>query len=166
MKKSLVLTTLVIISLTLFFSIDAFAQRGSGWGMGQMQCLIAAKLDLTADQKVQIDKLRDKHQKSMIDYQAEMKKLSLDVKNLWKAEKPDKKQIESAIDKLGALKSKMQKEKLAHWFDVNNLLDDKQKESFKEMKQNFGKGMRQRMHRMRGDFPGRMGRPCLPLSID
>lgn len=166
MKKSLVLTTLVIISLILIFSTDAFAQKGTHWGMGQMKCRIAEKLDLTADQKVQIDKLRDKHQKSMIDYQAEMKKLSLDVKNLWKAEKPDKKQIESATDKLSALRSKMQKEKLAHWFDVYNLLDDKQKESFKEMRQNFGKGMRQRMHRMRGDFPGRMGRLCLPLSID
>ncbi|MBU2585725.1 MAG: periplasmic heavy metal sensor [Bacteroidetes bacterium] len=166
MKKSFVYVTLGIISLALLLSVDAFAQRGMGKRMGQMQCRIADKLDLSTDQQIQIDKLKDKHQKSMIDYQAEMKKLSLDVKNLWKAEKPDKKQIEAATDKLGALKSIMQKEKLAHWFDVYNLLDDKQKESFKEMRQNFGKGMRQRMHRMRGDFPGRMGRPCLPLSID
>jgi Spy/CpxP family protein refolding chaperone len=152
MKKTIVSAALVILLLTLIFSLDAFAQREQRLGKAKMCVMIEKKLDLTKDQQAEIEKLRDIHQKSMIDYQAEMKKLLLDVKNLWKAETPDKEQIEAAMDNISALRSKIQKERLAHWFDVYNLLDDKQKETFKEMRQKFGEGKFQRMHKMRCKF--------------
>ncbi len=162
MKKTFLYAVLVMFSLTLIFSIDAFAQRGQRKGMGKMREMIAKKLDLTKDQQAQIEKLCDNHQKMMVDYQADIKKLSIDLKNQWEAEKVDKKNIESAMDKIAQVKSKMQKERLGHWFDVYNLLDEKQKETFKMMREKFGDAVRHKFHQRRDEFRERMGRPLPP----
>ncbi|MBM4176463.1 MAG: periplasmic heavy metal sensor [Ignavibacteria bacterium] len=162
MKKTFVFVVLVMFSLILIFSSDAFAQRGQRKGMGRMCGMIAKELDLTKDQQAQIEKLRYSHQKAMIDYQAEIKKLSVDMKNQWKAEKVEKKNIESAMDKISQVKSQMQKVRLAHWFDIYNLLDDQQKETFKQMRHRFSEGVRQRFQQRKDNFRERMGRPLPP----
>lgn len=159
MKSNFLLTTISLIFVGSLFLNNSQAQNFPMWGI--LTGRDCDKLNLTDSQKEEIDKIRDAHQKDMIGYRSELQKLRIDLKNQWDAAKPDKKQIESIVDKMAAVRSKMNKERISHWFDVYNLLDDNQKQLFKEMRGKFREGVKMRMHQFRDRFderPMRMGR--------
>ncbi len=156
MKSKIFLVTVLILLFGLIFNLNAQPFRG----------YLMDKLNLTDKQISDIEKLRDEHLKKMADYRNEINKLTIDLRSEWRKSLPDKKKIESLTDKIGELRSKMQKQRLNHWFEIYNLLDEKQKEKFREFRSEFlddGKfwGPKFRKYRFR-DIPefGRGLGPC------
>lgn len=126
------------------------------------------KLNLTDKQITDIEKLRDEHLKKMADLRNEIDKIAIDLRTEWRKFVPDKKKIESLTDKMNEIRSKMQKQRLSHWFDIYNLLDEKQKEKFREFRSEFFDddklwGPKFRKHHLRG-MPG-FGRGFGPCGI-
>lgn len=147
----------IIVVLFLMFTLS-YAQPKRGY--------LIDKLDLTEKQLDEIQKLKDSHLKVMSDYRNELQKLAIDMRTEWRKSVPDKKKIESLIDKMNEIRNKMNKQRLNHWFEIYNLLDEKQKVKFKEFRENFFKDRffdgpkfkREYFHRKRGFGQG-LG-PC------
>jgi Spy/CpxP family protein refolding chaperone len=133
--------------LMLIFAGSIFAQPRRSY--------LYDKLSLTDQQISQIEKLRDQHLKKMSDYRNELNKLAIDLRTEWRSSNPDRKKIESLTNKMSELRSKMNQDRLNHWFDVYNLLDEKQKEKFREFRSEFFKD---------GKFWGPKFRKDLPLK--
>ncbi|MCX8057067.1 MAG: Spy/CpxP family protein refolding chaperone [Ignavibacteria bacterium] len=111
------------------------------------------KLDLTDKQIAEIEKLRDEHLKKMSDLKNELEKLAIDLRSEWRKSNPDRKKIEVLTDKMSELRARIQKQRLNHWFDVYNLLDEKQKEKFRELRSEFFKDGKFMGPKFRKDFP-------------
>lgn len=129
MFKVSIITTIFSVLFLMFTSSLAQPMRG----------YLIDKLDLTEKQLNDIQKLRDNHLKIMSDYRSELQKLAIDIRSEWRNPAPDKKKIESLMDKMNEIRNKMNKQRLNHWFEVYNLLDEKQKVKFKEFREDFFK---------------------------
>ncbi len=104
-------------------------------------------LDLTKEQQEKFDALHYEHQKKNIDVQAEIRKNQLEIRKLMDDDKPNSEKIKSLIDKNAELKSNLAKSRIDLWMSINNILDDEQKEIWKNHR---GFGTR--------NFEGRFGR--------
>jgi DNA gyrase/topoisomerase IV subunit A len=129
MKKKLSL--IVFAFLMIAFVSSSFSQP--------KRTYIYDKLNLTEQQITQIEKLRDQHLKKMSDYRNELNKLLIDLRSEWRVLNPDKKKIESLTNKMNEIRSKMSQDRVNHWFDIYNLLDEKQKEKYREFRGGFFK---------------------------
>lgn len=123
-------------------------------------------LKVTDKQRAEIDKLIDEYQKTMIDLRSELKKLYIDMKSEWKSSKPDKRKLESLQDKINDIRNKMSKQRLNHWFDIYNLLDETQKEKFRELRSEFFSKfldrplLQKERIKIKKRFPGKGLGPC------
>jgi len=126
--KALKKLNLAFILIFLIYSF-AFSQP--------LRYRLYEELDLTDKQIDEINKLRDEHFKSMSDLRNNLQKLYIDMRSEWRNPKPDKKKLESIQDKINDIRNKMSKQRLNHWFDIYNLLDDSQKEKFKKFRAEF-----------------------------
>jgi len=88
--------------------------------------------NLTAEQKVKLEKLHLDCQKMMPAAKAEMEKQALEMKALMK-DPVDVKKVEAKIDELAKMHADMQKKCLAQRLAVRALLTDEQKTKFDEM---------------------------------
>ncbi len=129
MKSKIFFSAVLIILLGLMSNINAQPFKGP----------LMDKLNLTDKQITEIEKLRDDHLKKMSDFRNEIEKISIDLRSEWRKSVPDKKKIEALQDKMNEVRNKMQKQRLNHWFDIYNLLDEKQKEKFREFRSEFFK---------------------------
>lgn len=129
MKTKIMMFALFVV----FFggALSVFAQPYRGY--------LIDKLNLSDKQISEIEKLRDEHLKKMSDFRNELDKLAVDLRSEWRKSTPDRKKIESLTDKMSDIRAKMQKQRLNHWFDVYNLLDEKQKEKFRDFRSEFFK---------------------------
>lgn len=139
------------ISLTLIILLAAgtlFAQgmRGMGTGTGRMgDCSYAAeKLNLTDEQKTQLQDLRVKHQKEVIPLQSDLRVKQIELREMIAKGEGEKNLLKknSEIDKIKASLSEL---RLKHQLQVKNIVGE---ENFKLM----GSGMRNRG----------MDRDCMP----
>lgn len=137
----------VFLVLVLGLSLNLFGQPYRGY--------LLDKLNLTDKQLSEFEKLRDEHLKKMSDFRNEIQKLAIDLRTEWRKSNPDKKKIDALTDKMSELRNKMQKQRLNHWFDVYNLLDEKQKEKFREFRSEFFKDGKFWGPKFRKDFPPR-----------
>jgi Spy/CpxP family protein refolding chaperone len=90
------------------------------------------KLDLTADQQKQFDKLRTDMQKKQIELRSKVQTLRLDMKDLFNEDSPDKLKIESTMNGVNKLQSEMKLTHLDFWFEVNKILKPDQQKIWKE----------------------------------
>jgi len=154
------LITATVISL---FSLGlALAQPGSGPG-GRMR--FSDELNLTDQQKKQVDQIRDEAMRQGIDRRAEIAKARVDLRQLVRAEKPDQSAIERKMKEIGTLRSAAQSHRLNAWFSVNKLLNAEQQTTWKKnlerrIEMSGRMGMRGRMQgQMQGRRMQRMDRP-------
>ncbi|MGB9663387.1 MAG: Spy/CpxP family protein refolding chaperone [Ignavibacteria bacterium] len=129
MKPKINLLTIGLLIIVLVGSIFAQPRRS----------YLYDKLNLTDQQINQLEKLRDQHWKKMSEYRDELAKMRIDIRAEWRKDNPDKKKIESLMNKMNEIHSKMNQDRLNHWFDIFNLLDEKQKEKFREFQGKFFK---------------------------
>ncbi len=88
-------------------------------------------LDLTDDQQKQVSKLHDDMEKKQIELRSKVQTLRIDLRGLFRDDKPDQGKIESKISEISKLQNEI---KLAHtgcWFSVNKLLTADQQKMWK-----------------------------------
>lgn len=83
--------------------------------------------NLSDEQDAQITKLRTEHLKVMNAYKADLSILKAELKKLEIAESPDQRAMDSKIDEIFAVKTKMAKQASQHRQTVRGLLTDDQK---------------------------------------
>lgn len=94
---------------------------------GGVECKIP---DLTEEQQKKIDKLKVDHRKAMLQNRNIMAEKKARLNTLRTADKPDMASIDKTVEEMGALRTKMMKEKEAHIQKVRALLTDEQKVHF------------------------------------
>ena len=104
-------------------------------------------LKLTDDQKKQIGKLHDDMEKKQIELRSKIQSLRVDLRGLFRDDKPEQGKIESKVSEIGKLQTEMKLTHLGCWFSVGKLLTDDQKKMWKKH------GMMMGMERMRGRAP-------------
>lgn len=87
-------------------------------------------LNLSDEQKTQLEKLRLEHQKQMLPLRNELKEKEARLETLQTADKADMKAINAVIDEIGQIKTKMAKARAAHHQDIRNLLTEEQRIKF------------------------------------
>lgn len=153
-----------LLFLFFLFSVISFAQQkevivreidddDNDGGMmmqryGHGPGMIVEELNLTDDQQKQFGKLHDEMEKKQIDLRAKIKSLRVDVKGLFREEKPEQGKIESKINEISKLQNEMKLNHLNFWFSVNKILNADQQKIWKQhylmMGESFGKGVHHR----------------------
>jgi Spy/CpxP family protein refolding chaperone len=143
-----------LLLLTMILSTAAFAQPRRGWddrpmrGIREMQ-----KLDLTDDQRKQVDKLHSDLQKKQIALRAKIQAIRIDVRDAFREAKPDRGKIESKVNDITKAQGELKTNHLAFWFDVNKILTAEQQKVWREAPMMMCRG---RGDRLRGEWPGRL----------
>ena len=101
--------------------------------MGEGGMMMCNQLpNLSAEQKVTLEKLCAEHQKLMAAAKADIEKQTVEMKAMIK-DPIDVKKIEAEIDEIAKRKADMQKKCFAHYLTVRALLTVEQKAKFDEM---------------------------------
>jgi Spy/CpxP family protein refolding chaperone len=108
---------------------------GMGRGRGGMGAAMRA-LDLTSDQKKRMADIRDRQQRSAIKAQADMRIAQLDLQKLMRADTPDRRAVDSQIEKLGTMRTAMQKSRVGMMFDMRAVLTQDQRDKLKDWREN------------------------------
>lgn len=113
---------------------------------------IFKKLNLTEAQETQMKKLRIQLMKKQTQLHSKIQTLRLDIKELFLADKVDRKAVESNIKSITDSQEQLKLNMVGHWFDVNSILNPEQQKVWKEhaiqMGEKMQAGMRDRV-RMR-----------------
>lgn len=145
MKKAFFLTTLVLLSLGTSFAQDrasstARRQRTMGG--------LFRQLNLTDEQKKDIEKLQFDLRKKNIDQEAALKTARLELAQLFKADNPDQATIEKKVSQISQLQAQQHVRRVDHWFAVNKLLTPEQQKVWKRVSGRLF--LDQRIRRMQG----------------
>jgi Spy/CpxP family protein refolding chaperone len=124
-----------------------------------------SKLNLTPEQKTQIEKLRIEMQQKNIPLESKIRLARLEIEQVMLSEKPDKAKIAKQMKEISDLQLQVKLNALDHRFAVRGLLTPEQLKSWQEGRgHGFGMGGSQ-MYRMRDGGPRgmrmmqRAGRP-------
>jgi Spy/CpxP family protein refolding chaperone len=134
MKKS-IMKFVIVTLLAIPLSTNLFAQKmnaAQGGGMRGKGARMLQNLNLTADQKSQIEKLRLDNQKKNVDLKSEIEKTRLEIKEQLMQKDPDEGKITDLAKKVSNIQSDIKTNAISTWFKTYRLLDDKQKEVFKK----------------------------------
>jgi len=104
------------------------AHRGAGDGPQAMM----ARLNLTDAQKEQIEKLRTEHQRKNIEVQSKIRLARLDMRELTRAENPDRTAIEKKTRAVHDLDLQMKMNRIDHMFAVRAVLTPEQRKQWKD----------------------------------
>lgn len=111
---------------------------GAGMRAGRMG-MAMRMLDLTSEQKKRMADIRDRQQRGAIRAQADMRIAELDLRKLMRADTPDRRAIESQIEKIGSMRTAMQKSRVGMMFDLRGVLTAEQRDKLKEWRENGGR---------------------------
>lgn len=154
--------------ITLAMSVVMMATTVNAQPRGMMG--VAEELNLTDDQIEKMEAFRFEHQKAMIQKRADLKTARLELKELMRKAKVDRKAAISRQEKISSVRSETARMKLDHRLQVRDLLSEDQVKKWQEFhreKRSFGrehggsehKGAGKGPHRERGhggkDCPGR-----------
>jgi Spy/CpxP family protein refolding chaperone len=131
---------LVIFAVMLLFVTASALPQGrskgpgknnkSGYGMVN----VLSKLNLTADQKSKIEKLRTAHQKTMIDLKADLQKKQIEKRDIVRNSNYAKADLVKQTEEMNKIRNKIALEKANFWGDVSEVLTDSQKAELKNLK--------------------------------
>lgn len=147
MKTKFLLALVTIFALSLF--TDSFAQMERMKMRERMRDRIEEKLNLTDSQKDKIEELRINHQKKMIDLKANLEKKKVELRALRNSDKLNRGELLKLTKEISDIKNSMAVEMANHQMDIYELLDNNQKQIWREMRPGFGmkNGKGFRMHR-------------------
>jgi Spy/CpxP family protein refolding chaperone len=144
MKK--LMTVLTVILFIAAIGSTALAQRGWGGrgpcGGGEFSKIPG--LNLTAEQKAEINKLRDAHLKDIKPLKDSLYSKKGDLRLLWREKNPDQEKITAAMKEVRALRDQIQDKSMNHHWAVYKILTPEQRETLRNygpMKHCFGPGM-------------------------
>ena len=103
-----------------------------GTRMGRHRQDLVRELDLSSEQRGKIADLREKQARNAIRIRADLGNARLDLARLMRADKPDRAAIGRTIEKLGELRTEMQKSRVNTMLDVRALLTPEQQQKLRE----------------------------------
>lgn len=110
-------------------------------GMGNHHMQLMARLDLTEDQKNQIQEWHLAQQKNMMTQRASIKEKRARLQNLRIADSYNENAVNAVIDEISELQAAMMKQRASHQQKIRELLTDEQRVKFDLFHQNPGKMM-------------------------
>jgi Spy/CpxP family protein refolding chaperone len=111
---------------------DADAKQASPKQCKEFKKHDGPELKLTDEQKKQVDKLRSEVEKTMIDQHAKIAKSEIELRDLFKAETPDRAAIEKKIQAIADLRVEEKMIRINNWFAVNKLLTPEQQKVWRK----------------------------------
>jgi Spy/CpxP family protein refolding chaperone len=115
---------------------------------GDMRMEMAAKLEMTEEQKTKMEKLQTDFQLLMVDQQAKVRKAQIQLRQLMRDDKAAVTAVETQIDQMAKLRAEAAKMRYRHHAEMQSVLTDKQKEMLKEIRKEHPGGRHGMM------FPG------------
>jgi hypothetical protein len=103
---------------------------------------IVRKLNLSESQELQMKKLRIELMKKQTQLRARIETLRLDNKELFLAEKIDRKAIEANVKSVSDVQEQMKLNFVDHWFSVNSMLNADQQKIWKKHAMDMGNQIR------------------------
>jgi Spy/CpxP family protein refolding chaperone len=149
MKKIAVLMTILLVA----FGTQLYGQPNEARALHK----VMAKLNLTDDQKKEIEKIHVDAAKQRVATKAKLETGRIELQQLLKADTPDKSAIEKKVHELADITVQMRLIKLNSWFAINKLLTPDQQKVWKKVLENAPRMTRQR-------FMNRMGRRPMPAQ--
>ena len=90
-------------------------------------------LKLTDDQQKQVGKLHDEMEKKQIELHSKIQLLHVDLRGLFRDEKPNQDKIELKISEISKLQTEAKLAHIGMWFSVNKLLTPEQQKTWKKI---------------------------------
>ncbi len=146
MKK---LILYLFVALLAFSPSKSFADSEENFCDQPKLKHIVKELNLTDKQKDELSKIRSEHQKKIIDFKADLQKLRIDLKDEMKKTNLDESKILSISSKISDLQAKIKESRMKMWLDSYKLLDDKQKEIWKNSSSDSRQGIQKFKGKMR-----------------
>jgi Spy/CpxP family protein refolding chaperone len=137
----------LIAAVLMVFGTQMYSQPNRGKHIQKFM----EKLNLTDEQKKDVDKIHVDAEKQTITQKAKEETARLELRQLLKADAPDKSAIEKKINDIADLRVQMHMIKINSWFAINKLLTPDQQKTWKKVLENAPAMRRQRMmNRMSG----------------
>lgn len=99
-------------------------------GASSLHQLLHDELDLTADQKRKVETLEASFAQTRTMLEAEMKRANAELASAILASKQDSPQVQAAVDRFHVASGALQKETIAHVFEMRAVLTPEQAEKF------------------------------------
>jgi Spy/CpxP family protein refolding chaperone len=99
---------------------------------GKVPHKIIEQLKLTEGQKKDFDKIHVDMEKQEIAQKAKNETARVELRQLFKADNPDKSAIEKKMNEIAELEVQMHMIKINSWFDINKLLTPEQQKTWKK----------------------------------
>jgi Spy/CpxP family protein refolding chaperone len=113
------------------------------------------KLNLTDDQTKKLEDIRYQHQKKAITMRADLESARLDLGRMMRADQPDRRAIETQLDKIGQARVTLEKDRVAQLLEMRAILTPEQLKTWRQMHGGMRGGMHGGMPRMmHGGGPG------------
>ncbi len=125
MKNILVATAVLLMA----FSVRLAAQPDEMHAYKK----VIGKLNLTEAQKKDVDKIRFESEKQAIAQRAKLATARVDLRQLLKAENPDRSAIEKKMNEIADLGVQQHMTRVDEWFSINKLLTPDQQKTWKEV---------------------------------
>lgn len=119
------------------------------------------ELNLTPEQEKQIDALKYEHEKLVLDKKNEIEKNRLEIRHMMNSKNVDADLLKNLTGKNSDIQAELKQMHIDHWLKVYNLLDDNQKDIWRDNFGHLGQGRKNGMRRFCSkdrDFD----RECLP----
>ncbi len=124
-----------------------------------------SKLNLTDEQKKDVEKIHFDAAKQTVTQKAKLETARIELRQLLKADNPDKSAIEKKINEMTDLNAQLRLIKIDSWFAINKLLTSDQQKTWKKFLE-FGSNQRHHMgmrnKRENHPMPGWQEAPPLP----
>ena len=134
--KHMITTSAIAVFLTIFAvaGAEAGARKGDGRrGKGDRVERLQQKLSLTAEQRLAVEKLEQDMKAESEPLFKKTMELKKQIKNQWKAEKPDEAKIIALHNKMFELKKQLAELRVEFRVDVIELLTPEQRAEFAKM---------------------------------
>ncbi len=145
--KSSFFSLLIVFLLTTILQ----AQPGMGWRHAQMK----EKLNLTEIQETQLEKLRNDHQKSMIDLRAKLQKAKVEAREVMSKDDFKRSDYLAAQEKISKIQNEIHSTAANHRMDIVDILNKDQRKIFLDSNRKFDGKKRNFMNRSRTDGESR-----------
>jgi Spy/CpxP family protein refolding chaperone len=100
-----------------------------------------AQLDLTPEQRDRITELHERQARKAIQARADLETARLDMRKLMRADTPDRRALDTQIDRIAGLEAGLRKDRVATLLDVRALLTPDQRKKLETMRDGaWGRG--------------------------
>ena len=127
MKRALLIATVSLFGIAV---LEASAHGPGGYGRHGKQRL--AELNLSQSQKDRIAKVRESHQKDMIQSRADLQLAKLEFRKLMRDDTPDKRALNAQIDRMTSIRAEMIKSRVERRLEVRDILTPDQRSKLRE----------------------------------